>query len=81
MLRVSSGGIGSYGRAAFADGKVEALVGKGQRFGIAVQGFKSEAMFGLQAATSGYLVGRIVDGAASDHPGRDVARAAAVPLR
>ena len=44
-------GIGPDGRAVLADGKVEALVGEGQRFGIAVQGSKAEAVLGLQAAT------------------------------
>ena len=46
-------GIGSDDRAVFASGKVEVLVGKGKRFGIAVQGFKAETVFGPQAATGG----------------------------
>ena len=45
--------IDSDGRAVFANGKVEVLVGKGQRFGIAVQGFKAETVLGPQAATGG----------------------------
>ena len=43
--------IDSDGCAVFAYGKDEALVGKGQRFGIALQGSKAEAVLGLQAAT------------------------------
>ena len=73
-------GVGPDGRAVFADGQVEALVGKGQLFGIALQRFKAEVVFGLQAAT-GELVGGVVDGgdggAESDHLRREVACAAA----